>query len=106
MLKRNDGYTLMDALTGLTILTILSMSILPIYTYLYEERIHITHRTEILSILDEVWSDLVLYDVLPPQQLENGMNIYLIHQYQEKICVSSKVKDQREVNVCRSLPHG
>lgn len=92
----------MDALVGLTILTTLSISILPLYTLLYEKRIITSQRVESLTILDGVWTDYVLLHLPPPTMIEKETEIYMVDLEHNRLCV----KSQNGKGVCRSLPHG
>ncbi|WP_377888527.1 hypothetical protein [Alkalihalobacillus sp. R86527] len=105
MLRKNSGYTLMDAMIGLTILMTLSMSILPIYASLYEKRISIANRTESVSVLDEVWSNYILLGVIPPLEIKKGIDVYRVNLKLEQMCVALEGKEKK-THVCRSLPYG
>lgn len=104
ILRKNNGYTLMDAMIGLSILMTLSTSILPIYTSLYEKRISIANRTESVAILEEVWSDYMLLGVNPPSEMKKGIDVYRIHFNVEQMCVALEGHES-STRVCRSLPY-
>ncbi|MCA0986006.1 hypothetical protein [Guptibacillus algicola] len=103
-MRKDNGYTLMDAMIGLSILMTLSMSMLPIFTSLYEKRISIANRTESVAILEEVWSDYILLGVTPPSEIEKGIDVYRVHLNVEQMCVMVK-EHETSTRVCRSLPY-
>lgn len=105
ILKSCNGYSLLDALIALSILTVLSSSVLPIYTHLYEERMTILKRKHAVILLDNCWNDLVLNRGIPPREkIVEGVS-FSIMETPTELCISYKEQNKNDNLICRSLPH-
>ncbi|MCA0171092.1 type II secretion system GspH family protein [Bacillus sp. RAR_GA_16] len=105
ILKSCKGYSLLDALIALSILTVLSSSVLPLYTHLYGERITIDKRKQAVILLDHYWNDLVLNRTLPPkEEIVEGV-AFSIKESPTQLCVSYNEQKKNDNVICRSLPH-
>ncbi|WP_347549638.1 type II secretion system protein [Pseudalkalibacillus hwajinpoensis] len=102
--KSCRGYTLLDALTALSILTVLSLSILPLYTHLYEERSAISERREAVMLLDQYWLEFVLEGLSPPSEFSRKEVSYLFQMSTDQLCISFEDVRKRRTSICRSLP--
>ncbi|MBN8208250.1 type II secretion system protein [Bacillus sp. NTK071] len=104
-MKNSRGYTLLDALTALSILSILSASVLPLYTHIYEERSIIRERKEATILLGQFWNELVLEEMTPPLERVTGDVPYTFEISSNQLCVSFQGTPRRNTVICRSLPH-
>lgn len=105
MLRNCKGYTLLDALTALSILSVLSASVLPLYAYVYEERSIIRERKEATILLGQFWNELVLEENKPPNEQVKDDVTYTFEEISNKLCVSFQVAPKRNTVICRSLPY-
>lgn len=104
ILRSCKGYSLLDALTGLSILTILSSSVLPIYSHLYEEREVIHVRKTAVILLDQYWRGMVLEGrILPASETVEGSKFSFL-VIVDKVCVSFDSGVKTESMICKSLP--
>lgn len=105
ILKNCNGYSLLDGLTALSILTVLSSGALPIYAQLYEERMSIQTRKEAIILLDYYWNDFVLNNVVPPKQEIVEGTVFFLTETPNGLCISYNEEKKNELLICRSLPH-
>ncbi|MYL63127.1 hypothetical protein GLW07_07140 [Bacillus hwajinpoensis] len=105
ILKNCNGYSLLDGLIALSILTLLSSGALPIYVQLYEERMSIQTRKEAILLLDHYWNDFVLNNVVPPKQEILEGTVFNLTETPNRLCVSYNEEKKDELLICRSLPH-
>ncbi|WP_226656973.1 hypothetical protein [Pseudalkalibacillus hwajinpoensis] len=105
ILKSCKGYSLLDALIALSILTVLSSSVLPIYKHLYEERITILKRKHAVILLDDYWNDFVFNRALPPKEKIVEGVAFSILETPTELCVSYHEQKKNDNLICRSLPH-
>ena len=105
ILKSCKGYSLLDALIALSILTVLSSSVLPLYTHLYEERITILTRKHAVILLDYYWNDRVLNRVFPPEKKIVEGVAFSFKETPTELCVSYNEQKKNNNLICRSLPH-
>ena len=103
-MKNCKGYTLLDALTALSILTILSASVLPLYTKMYEERSVIRERKEGSILLDQFWKEFLFDKMTPPKERIVDDVTYTFDMSSSQLCVSFQGIPKRSTIICRSLP--
>ncbi|WP_169525429.1 type II secretion system protein [Pseudalkalibacillus hwajinpoensis] len=104
-MRNCKGYTLLDALTALSILSVLSASVLPLYTNIYEERSTIRERKEATILLGQFWNELVLEEMAPPKERTTDDVTYTIKESSNQLCVFFQGTPKRNTVICRSLPH-
>ncbi|MGA9288896.1 MAG: hypothetical protein WBV93_11175 [Anaerobacillus sp.] len=96
---------MIDALIALSILTVLSSSVLPLYSHLYEERSAIKIRTDAVMLLKQYWTSLLLEEVIPPNERVYEEDTYHIFQKPDQLCISFSRSSTKRALLCRSLPN-
>lgn len=109
MLKKSDGFTLIEVMAALAVLTITAATTIPLLTQVYRERISVSQEREALAILQnriELWTTSGKSSVPKNSVVHRSGTVYRMSWHLEdgkhtvKTCISWQGRNERRYEQC------